>query len=211
MAAAYAADAIPPPDAKDPLAGRKFAIRMPFGCQGPQRAPNSAQVFYEFDSMKRTARLVAQPSTWTSLPQFQPAVARGALEAVEGFWVLHPWSNAETCPPPRQTPLPASPTPTAAPTLGLARLFEPSDSRVGRRADRPYETILKPTAEGDMPLWEGYRLVLEGRFATYPDGRVAHCWSESPDHRPVCLFAVQLDRVAFESGRDAQLLAEWQE
>ena len=52
-------------------------------------------------------------------------------------------------------------------------------------------------------------MVMEGRFATYPDGRVARCWSESSEHQPVCLFAVRFGRIAFEAADDGKVLAEW--
>lgn len=211
IAAAYAANGVETASGKDPLIGRRFAVRIPFGCEGPQARPGVAQAYYDFNAQKRTVRLVARPAVWSTLPLIQELPKRDQLEAVEGFWIPHPWSFADVCPPPRQKPVPASPTPVAAPTLGLARLYEVGASRVGRRADRPYEQVIK-LADGEaLPLAQGYRLVLEGRFAAYPDARVAHCWSESPAHRPVCLYAVEFDRVAFEAGQDGKLLAEWRE
>jgi hypothetical protein len=211
IAAAYAAGAQRPLQGKDPLAGRRFEIRIPFGCDGPQPRGGSAQAFYEFNPDNRTVRLVARPATWTTLPLVQNLPKRGKIEAVEGFWIPHPWSYAEACPPPRDQPVPASPTPAAAQTLGLAQLFEAGGSRVLRRGDRPYETLVKLSKDDEPPVWRGYQMRLEGRFATYPDGRVARCWSESNDHQPVCLYAVQFDRVAFESAVDGKVLAEWRE
>jgi hypothetical protein len=61
-----------------------------------------------------------------------------------------------------------------------------------------------------LPLAGGYRLALEGRFAAFPDGRAVRCWSESPDHHPICAFAVTLTRVAFERA-DRELIAEWRD
>jgi hypothetical protein len=190
---------------------RRFLIRVPFGCEGPQLRPGAAQAFYEFDAKKQTVHLVARPAAWTNLPLVQGLRDSAKIESVEGFWIPHPWSFADTCPPPMENPVPPSPTPPAAQTVGLASIFEVGGSRVARRGERPYEQVIKLKDGETPPLTEGYRLVLEGRFASYPDGRVAHCWSESPDHWPVCLFAVQYDRVAFESGKDGRLLGEWRE
>jgi hypothetical protein len=194
---------------KDTLAGRDFALRIPFGCQGPQAHPGASQAYYEFDPQKRTVRLVARPALWTGLPALQQgAGGAAALEAVEGFWIPHPWSDSESCPPQRDAPIPAAPTPPAAETVGLAQLFDKDASRVDRRADRPYVFLRKLADDEKPPLAAGYRLVLEGRFATFPDGRTARCWSESPDHRPICIYAVELGRVAFETA-DGRQLAEW--
>lgn len=54
-------------------------------------------------------------------------------------------------------------------------------------------------------------MVMEGRFATYPDGRVARCWSEASGHQPICLYAVQFDRIAFEGADESRVRAEWRQ
>jgi len=211
LSAAYAADGAGAAGATESPAGRKFMLRIPFGCEGPQVRPGGSQAYYEFDPEKRTVRLLARPAIWTTLPVVQETVTPDRLEAVEGFWIPQPWSPTERCPPPRDKPVPASPTPPAAETLGLARLFEPGASRIGRRGERAYEHVVKLDDGEPLPLAQGYRLVLEGRLAAFPDGRVAHCWNESAAHRPVCLYAVEFDRVAFETGDESRLLAEWRE
>lgn len=208
--AAYATGA-KPPAGRDPLVGRPFVLRIPFGCGGPQVRPSGAQAFAEYDAQKRTIRLVARPADWTQLPQVQDLPNAGEIERVEGFWIPRPWTASDACPPPRDEPSLATPTPPAAQTLGLARVFEAGGSRVLRRGDRPYEFVRK-LPEGDGALLDhAYRLVLEGRVIGYGDGRAAHCWSETADHRPICLFAVVFERVAFEDAEDGTLLAEWRE
>jgi hypothetical protein len=209
LAAAYAANG--PTDTKAPPPGRRFEVRLPFGCEGPQVRAGAAQAYYEYDAAKRTIRLVARPAVWTGLAAVQETTAADSIEAAEGFWIPQPWSPAEACPTPRDTPLPASPTPLPGETLGLVRLFTSTESRVGRRGERPYEQVVKLGENDPPPLFQGYRLVLQGRFASFPDGRVAHCWSESASHRPICLYAIALDRVAFETGDGKRTLAEWSE
>lgn len=209
IAAAYAAGVQLPLQGKDPLAGQRFRVRVPFGCDGPQSRGGPAQAFYEFDPDKRTIRLVARPATWTTLPLVQALPQASRIEDVEGFWIPRPWSYSDACPPQRDQPVPASPTPPAGQTLGLAELFDAGGSRVLRRGDRPYEQVLRLEKGEEPPAAQGYRMVMEGRFATYPDGRVARCWSESSEHQPVCLFAVRFGRIAFEAADDGKVLAEW--
>ncbi|MFN9928762.1 MAG: hypothetical protein ACK53I_17680 [Phenylobacterium sp.] len=209
IAAAYSAGELSRPPAKDSLAGRRFILRLPFGCEGPQTRAGQSQAHYEFNAEKRTVRLVARPTDWTVLPLFTEAASE-ELEAVEGFWVPHPWNYSEACPAPSEAPVPASPTAPATQTLGLARLFEVGGSRLNQRRQRPYEHVIRLEA-GAAPSAQGYRFVLEGRFVSFPGGRVAQCWNESPDHRPICLYAVEFDRVAFESATGGPPLAEWKE
>ncbi|HRD29396.1 MAG TPA: hypothetical protein PLO65_13940, partial [Caulobacter sp.] len=79
------------------------------------------------------------------------------------------------------------------------------------RDGRPYSFVRKvPEGEPATPA-EGYRLVLEGRVTGYPGGHAVRCRSDSPDRRPVCLVAVEFDRVAFEDGATGAVLAEWRE
>ena len=58
------------------------------------------------------------------------------------------------------------------------------------------------------PHQGGYRLMVEGRFTAFPDGRAIRCRASSVDQRPICIAAVQLDRVAFED-TDGSVLSDW--
>jgi hypothetical protein len=206
-AAAYATGAKATTE-KSPLLGREFTIRIPFGCDGPGGASAASQAYVEVDATTSAVKLVARPAAWATLPVVQDLAGSARIEAVEGFWIPRPWTNSEACPPKRETPLPATPTPAAAQTVGLAQVFEKGGSRVLARGDRPYEFVVKPGKDGASVLGHTYRLVLAGRLVGFGDGRAAHCWSESPDHRPICLYAVAYDRVAFEDDTGASL-AEW--
>lgn len=204
---AYAAGE-PAPEAKDPLVGRAFALRLPFGCRGPGARGGAAQVYYEIDSKSRAVRLVAQPGSWTQSPQIQSLPEGDRPENAEGFWIPRPWTSTDTCPPPRDEAPAASPTPPAEHTVGLARLFGPGDSRLGQRGGRPYQRVIKPPADQPLAPADGFRLRLEGRVVGFANGRAARCWSETPDHRPVCLIAVTFDRVAFETA-DGSTISDW--
>lgn len=234
--ASSAAAGVAPPAASEPIINRPFRIRIPFGCEGPAASPAGRQAHVEFDAARRTLKLVARPAIWTDLPMIRQLPVAAEVEAVEGFWIPRPWTDSEACPPRREvetaapvTPVtPASPAKAAAPaaapaaaeavapppppeTVGLARLFTAGGSRVFRRDGRPYSFVRKvPEGETGAPA-QGYRLVLEGRVTGYPDGRAVRCRSDSPDRRPVCLVAVEFDRVAFEDGATGAVLAEWRE
>lgn len=207
-ASAYAAGQRPA--GADPLAGRTFAIRLPFGCGGPADAPAegaarpAGQASAVWGPRRETIRLAVTPADWRSAPVITEAGVEA--EAVEGFWIPRPWLTADACP---GSGLSGTHEPVVTPqSVGLAAVFSKEDSRVGRRNGRAYEFTVRPT--GDTPPAPGplgYRLVLEGRLETFPDGRVIRCRAQGPDQRPVCLAAMRLDRVAFvESGN---LLSEW--
>lgn len=230
-AASAAAAGVAEPAGREPIINRPFRLRIPFGCDGPASSAAGQQAYAEFDATRRTLKLVARPAVWTDLPMIRRLLPEGDVEAVEGFWITRPWTDSETCPP-RREPAASAPTtpsdpaqasapargpaivaPPASPpeTVGLARLFAPGASRVIRRDGRPYAFVRK-VPEGEAPTSaKGYRLVLEGRVTGYPDGRAVRCRSESPDRRPVCLVAVEFDRVAFEDGETGAVLAEWRE
>lgn len=207
IAAAYAAAEQRPLDGADPLVGRRFSLRIPFGCDGPASGSTSAQAYYEIDAEKHTLRLVARPVDWSGSP-FGQEDREAKFEAIEGFWIPRPWNYSESCPPKRETAPSAASTPASAQTLGIATFFEAGGSRVQRRTGRPYEHVQKIEVGEPLPIGSSYRLVLEGKLTALPTGRVVRCWSESSDHRPVCLFAAGIDRVAFED-QDGKLLAEW--
>ncbi len=211
-AAAFAAGETTPASDHAPLISRRFSIKIPFGCSGPALNAGEGQTSLQFDPEARVIKLSARAADWLTLPVVRQRPNAASFEAVEGFWLHRPWSTSESCPPrqPAQ-PAPASAPPVSGETIGLARFFDVDGSRVLRRAGRPYEAVRR-VPEGDAAvLTHTYRLVLEGRLVGFGDGRTIHCWSESPDRRPVCLYAVEFDRVAFQDADDGTILGEWTE
>ncbi len=104
----------------------------------------------------------------------------------------------------------ADPTPVSPQTAGLAAIFMPQGSRLHRRQGRPYLHTIR--ADRDQPLAppaQGYRVLVGGRIDTFPDGQAIRCSSQGPDQRPVCIAAIQLDKIAFEDGATGSTLAEW--
>lgn len=207
-AAAYAAGE-PKAPGKDPLVGRAFSISMPFGCAGPEAMPTSSQAYVDYDVAKRSIRIATNPVRWMTLPLIQDLREEKDFESVEGFWIPRPWLRSNDCPTQRGNPGIAAPTQPTAPTLGLVRFFGKQDSRVKQRGDRPYETVRKIPVGDPSLLGHTYRLLLEGRVVGFGNGQALRCWSESPDHRPVCLYAVEFDRVAFEDSATGEIIANW--
>jgi hypothetical protein len=209
MAAAdFAAGGAMPADSKA-LVGRKFEIRLPFGCNTLQNTASLTQSAVTYDPDNKSVTLTAQPAVWTSLPLIQDLPDAADIGSVEGFWIPRPWTNSESCPPDINYPIPAIPTPPTAQTLGLAQIFGAGASRVNQHAEHPYQFTLK--ADDTTPLAHAYNLVLAGTIAGYADGSALKCWMESPEHHPLCLYAVQFSHVAFEDAQSGETLAHWDE
>ena len=207
---AYAAGTVP--GGQDPLVGRTFSVQLAFGCSGPETPPagtaGNGKARWSWDEARETIRLGLTPGDWTQSALISDAT-EGQWEAVEGFWITRPWLAVDGCPGVRTDPLaggPITPSPEAA---GLAAVFETGSSRLGRRNGRAYNYTVR--SAGDQPVTapeNGYRLRLEGRIAAFPGGRAVHCHAPGPDRRPVCVAAVQMDRVAFLTA-DGATLGEW--
>ena len=200
----------------DPLVGRSFSLRLPFGCTGPATAeePGQGVARWRWGPNQETILLSLSSADWLAAPLMQGAVVMqdaepqpDQWEAVEGFWVPRPWLASEDCP---TAALSASiSAPPSPQTTGIAAVFDQDSSRLGRRNGRAYEFTVRQ--EGDAPLvapTTGYRLRLEGRVVAFPDGRATRCVSYNPDQRPTCVAAVQMDRVAFEDAAGT-VLSEW--
>lgn len=191
------------------LAGRRFVVRQAFGCGGPavNRPSQAGLATVTWSEDRESAKLTLTPGDWS-----QSALIAGdaeTWEAAEGFWLARPWLRVDTCPAIQGGASPEAPS--AAQTMGLAAVFKEGGSRTVRRNGRAYEATLR--AEGDQPLMpsaKGYRLVLEGRMTAFADGRAIRCRAVDADQRPVCIGAVQLDRVAFEDA-EGKTLSEWRE
>ena len=201
----------------DPLVGRSFAVRIPFGCSGPSVAGEGAEnglAGWSWGPDQKTIEIRLTPGDWTTsalMPQSGEAAgsAAQAWETVEGFWVPRPWLGAEACPKVPGDPLQTL-SATSPQTLGIAAVFQSGGSRIGRRNGRAYSFTIR--GQGDQPVSppaEGYRLILEGRIVGFPNGRAVRCLASGPDQRPVCVVATQLDKVAFEDAAGG-VLSVWQ-
>ena len=197
--AAYAAGEAAPP-ANAALTSRSFQLRLPLGCGGA----GEERMGWTYDEKAKALRIKALPEAWGEAPWVKALAGDTPFDAAEGFWIARPWSNAETCP----TSPATDPAPEPSPqTFGLVQLFEPGGSRVARRGGRAYEHVMKMAEKPQTP--PRLSLVLGGRLAAFKDGQPIRCRGDSPDRRPVCLAAVDIDHVAFEDQATGETLAEW--
>lgn len=207
-AAAYAAGK-PAPDGHASLAGRRFKVRIPFGCFGPRPAESEAAAGWEYADEGRSIRLSARPEDWAGTA-FVAQLGGGPYEAVEGLWIPRPWMDVDGCPPLRVDPL--SGAPAASPqTVGLAAFFPGDSSRVDQRGDRPWQATLRAPEGETLTRPAGFHLIVEGRLEVFADGAPVRCNSAGPDQRPVCLIRVQRDRVAFAPMDSDTVIQEWRD
>lgn len=201
----------------DPLVGRTFSLKLPFGCNGPAAADQTRDgiAHWQWGDDQRSIRLSMSPEDSLDSPLMAGAVVvregespENAWEAVEGFWIERPWLATESCPAASlSASITAPPTPQ---TVGLVAVYPEGGSRLGRRNGRAYQHTLRASGETALtPPEGGFALRLDGRIVGFPDDRAGRCVAFSPDQRPTCVAAVQLDRIAFETAVTAETLAEW--
>jgi hypothetical protein len=211
-AAAAAADAVasgrPLPPQNAALAGRSFTIGLPFGCDGPQADPASDWAGWTYNSRTKALKLRASPETWDDAPWVQALTGDMPFEAAEGFWIRRPWSSVDNCPVSAGDPERQDHGSAGRQTVGLVQFFAPDTPRSLRRGPRPYSATIR-TDDAIMDGPREYRLVIEGRIGSFPDGQPIHCWNEARDLRPICLISIQFNSVAFEDPRDGKVLSEW--
>lgn len=222
-ASAYAAGTAVPEEAA--ISGRTFDIVLPFGCEGAQTAATPGLARWSRTADGRDIVLTVTPADWSVAPFIsRPASAGGAetWDAVEGFWIARPWLSADACPrAPARLAAPATPVegrleiirplplPPSPLTAGLAIIRGADTSRLGRRPGASYSFTVRGEADAPAaPPADGYRLRLTGRIGAFPDGQAMRCRADSPDRRPVCVAAVDMDVVAFETA-SGDRLSEW--
>lgn len=198
--------------AADSLAGRTFAILTPVGCGGPLPAlPQDAAdglARIGWGPERRVLQFSLTPGDWTESPLI--AGAETDWESVEGLWLPRPWLDSEACPTVTADPLGGGAA-ASAQTVGLAVVHSAEDSRLNRRDGRAWTYAIRGEGEASPTVpARGWRVRLEGRMAAFPDGRSFRCRAPGPEAAPVCVAAVQLDRVALE-GVDGTVLSEWRD
>jgi hypothetical protein len=197
---AYAASG-PLPAGVAELVGRRFELRLPFGCDGPETA--DTEQGWRYDPDRGTLRVRAVPA------HLDPAVWRpgeeSGVDAIEAFWIARPWTDSEVCP----AAGPGAPATATDRTLAIAQFHRADDPRAVRGEGDGFEAVLRVPPEA-LDLSRGLRLRLTGRIASVPGaaGPVL-CRAPTPAERPVCLLAVSLDHVAVESPSVGAPLATW--
>ena len=219
-ASAYAAGA-DNSEADRALDGRRFEVRLRFGCGRGTTGDDVSG--WTVDESSKTLRLKAVPDLSFDDPLVRSLAGREGVEAVEGFWLKRPWLLTAACPAPKasEAKVPLQRDPSAnpaieeemqiaprAPRVGIAQFFTATDSRTGRRSDRPYESV-KPLEEGGELGAAGFNLILSGRLTAGPAGRVIACGSASIDSWPDCIIFADIDQVRMERPETRKVIAEW--
>ena len=213
--AASAADAFAGgPAVAGSSAGRRFSIRIPFGCNG-----SSAEGFstgWSYDEATKTLRVRVTPLDWSEEEWIESALPGEDELVVEGFWVPRPWTSSEACPTLQAgseggaattSEQPGALTETVS-TVGLAQFHGDESNRNSQRRGRPLE-VVATIEPGDVPA-RGLQLVLEGRTANIAGGRsTTLCHADSVSVRPTCLVAVELERISVVDPASGKEIANW--
>lgn len=208
-ASAFAAGRLLPAEVAA-LGGREFELLLPFACPGPP-PPEGAALGSDYDAEEEALRVRAEPVRWTPAEWLPPDPAAPeavpTAEAIEGFWIARPWIAEADCPAPSVAPAADVPSAPTEPTLGIAQIFGPESSRVGRRDGQPYRAVAS-VAPDALDLRQGLRLRLRGRVAARPSPILCKPGAGT-DARPVCLIVASLDEVAVFNPSTQVTLATW--
>ena len=228
-AAASGSDALA---AQRHLDGAIFELRIRFGCTGPSKVLRKETLGWDFDETKRRVRVRAMPTIDIEDERIRTLGAPG-FEAVEGFWIPHPWMLEASCPvaavparseappgndaaakgegdPQRDVELiPPNVGPNIGPHIGIAQFFTATDSRTQRRALRAYEASKILPADKTISS-SGWNLVLSGRLKSLEGRGVIRCsTAKGPDEPPGCVISADFDTVWIENPETGDRLAEW--
>lgn len=190
--------------------GRRFELRLPFGCSGPAGEDGAGAMGWRYDSKAQALRIQVDPNIWTA-QDWWPADAASGIEAIEGFWVERSWTSSEACPEGGERTAAAGSEPVTLPgqTLALGQIFLAESGRGGRRDGKPYETVV-PVAEDQLDTSRGFRLRISGRVARAGNVGLVRCRQPAgPEQRPICLVSVVMDEVAVENSASDAVLATW--
>lgn len=207
------------------LEGKRFDLRIRFGCDGPTDAQQP--LGWRFDALTRTLRLSARPDVAGNDPLVAAVTGQDGIEEVEGFWIPRPWLLSAACPAVTPQPAPAGESrpdeeepedretapapPGPAMTdqrIAIAQFFTGDDARTGRQTGRAYEAVVVLN-EGTAPSGQGYDLVLSGRLQSLPGGRVIGCAAAAGGQRPNCIISAHIDEARMERPDDGTVLARW--
>ncbi len=206
------------------LDGRRFELRLRFGCPNEDAAEGDTRKV-RVDSDRRVVRIEIGPEIERDTPLAEET-AGSAFEAVEGFWIRRPWMLDAECPRSAAQPsaqgdteraqpdaaprtgaadaeLPSQP----APHVGIAQFFTQADARTHRRDGRAYRAA-EDLEEGEAPSSAGYDLIIEGRLQGLPDGSVISCRPNGA-RQPSCLISARFEEVSLERADTGELIAEW--
>jgi hypothetical protein len=181
-------------NAQSELKGRKFEVRMRFGCPGLANATRSLA----YDDKEQVLRAKVT-SDLTDQPLPVSDLLYRKYEGAVGFVLGQPWLLSAGCPRSDFAGMASG-----QPTIVLAQLFTADESRA-QRPGSSYE-LTKPMKPAEVPR-QGLDLLVSGRLAELADGRAVHCGVH--DGAPACLVAGKIDRVAILRAGSDDVLGEW--
>jgi hypothetical protein len=206
------------------LDGRRFELRLRFGCPNEDVAQGDTRIV-RLDSERRVVRIEIGPEIERDTP-LADETAGSEFEAVEGFWIRRPWMLDAACPrPAAQASAPggterpatdaaapidaanAEPRSQPAPHVGIAQFFTQTDARTHRRDGRAYQAA-DELEEGETPSSAGYDLIIQGRLQSLPGGTVISCRPNGA-RQPSCLISARFEQVSLERADTGELIAEW--
>lgn len=207
QAADAAASGAPAPEGVSAAAGRRFVLRLPFGCAGPATGSGAALSF-SHDAAKGVLKLRAQPVAWGA-DDWWPGAPPAGIEAIEGFWVPRPWSSAESCVGGATMPPGAEPLTLPGQTLAIAQFLAPGSPRHMLREGRALEADIRVPPDFTAPT-SGFRLRLTGRIGRVPGGEALRCIQPAgSEQRPICVIAAAFDDAAIENSETGETLTSW--
>ena len=186
-------------DGQAQLKGRRFELRMRFGCAATEvQAANAAKAGsgWTYDEAKGVLRTRVQADLDAERLR-ESALIGEEYEGAVGFTIPHPWMLSAGCPDPKFA--------MQGPAISVVQLFTESDSRVQR--PQPSHETVTPLKPQEVPA-QGLSLVISGRLKALPDGRAIHCSAAAG--QPACIISTLIDRVAIEDpARNGVVLGEW--
>ena len=202
------------------LDGKRFTLRLRFGCGGSAASRSTEPRRWTFDERSRVQRFHVAPDVDLATPLVK-SIAPAGFEAAEGFRVHRPWLLRASCPALSPPKVPGSPpaSPPAAeaqgiepaqpePRIAIAQFYTAADPRTHRRDRRAYEAT-RTMAADEAPSALGYDLVLSGRLRALPGGRVIACVPAAAEAPPSCIVSAAFDQVAIEAPDSKEIVAQW--
>lgn len=209
-----------PPEKVRALVGRRFEMRLPFGCDGPIARSSETRSGWSYNPDTQVLRVNVRSRDWSDAQWLRRLLANAPFSRAEAFPVDRPWLIDATCPaaadPPGDNLQGADGSagdvmeqPEVIPELALIRLIPADAPRSAASGERTYTAVVKRAPEAVPPDFS-FLLVLNGRIASFSDGNPTLCAGNASLSRPHCLVAVQIDRVSFtdETGTE---LAAWEQ
>jgi len=189
--------------------GRRFELRLPFGCYGPDAETSDTAMGWQYDASDNALRLRVEPSSWTAQQWLSGDTAVG-VDTIEGFWIIRPWTSSETCPVEKQRAARSEePVTLERQTLALGQIFYSDGARAGRRDGEPFEATVR-ISEDRLEVSGGLTLRISGRISAAPGAAPIHCRQPEPaEQRPLCLVSAVLDELAIENPASQKTLAIW--